>query len=561
MGWMARSGYFLITALLVGGCVAHQVEAAPTRETLPAGATNPLDQTATTIADEIARELPRGIAIAVLPLTDPDRRVRQLGEVLSDMVALRLSRSGVQVVERSRLGETWFELQLSSSALVEDASARSFGRTVGAAAVSIGSVWPQGKDAYRVNLRVVESETGEVLAGSEALLVWSSNDLWREVPGFYADETTRLKRAIVDDYARGRRASRAGDWWGAMDKWTAGRELMERVKFEVVEAKPFASELDGFVTVAQFDNGIRELLDSLRLESVCRVSPTSEARRYFRVTTSVGDGAVPVARIPVRFQFDDVSVVVNSGPGGWVEAPRVPRAAELALAESNVLGALASLTRQRAAETYPAQIQEVAFDNPTLTTAVVVPDVTEATYAPLIRGLVAELLAPTLELEVRLTEDAKDQLNVQVFVRASAGGRRGETRLNVRILAALGRHTIELTKELLARDEKLPQGFEQQVAGWIKTEMLAKLLLPWKEQRSRRLPVTFVGVSATRARELVDKPGTRARVVDERGGRWEVTSSSSTWLTALARDYAVCTADDGSIRVVARGVESVGPER
>ncbi len=96
------------------------------------------------------------------PASDPFR----LG--LRDMLTTDLSRlPSLQIVERGRLEEVIKELSLAEGKFIDPATAAKLGKGVGAKALIAGS-FILTKDKARIDLRMVESETGTVLLAESA---------------------------------------------------------------------------------------------------------------------------------------------------------------------------------------------------------------------------------------------------------------------------------------------------------------------------------------------------------------------------------------------------------
>ncbi|MDZ4165793.1 MAG: CsgG/HfaB family protein [Smithellaceae bacterium] len=108
--------------------------------------------------------------IAVFPLEDlaPSEDTKGLGEEIAATLTGALARSGkVRVVERIRLLPIVEELKLSASGLVDEQTAIKAGRLLGANALVLGS-FLKFRDSIRINVRVVKTETGEILSTGKA---------------------------------------------------------------------------------------------------------------------------------------------------------------------------------------------------------------------------------------------------------------------------------------------------------------------------------------------------------------------------------------------------------
>lgn len=107
-----------------------------------------------------------GWLIAVFPLEDlaPSGVTKGLGEGIAATLTDGFARSGkVRVVERERLQRILEEMKLGGSGLVDERTAIRAGRLLGANALLLGSFLKFG-DSVKINVRVVRTETGEVLS-------------------------------------------------------------------------------------------------------------------------------------------------------------------------------------------------------------------------------------------------------------------------------------------------------------------------------------------------------------------------------------------------------------
>jgi curli biogenesis system outer membrane secretion channel CsgG len=108
----------------------------------------------------------KGNTLAVWDLDDLSPYVSsrpQFGELLSGQVIETLQKRGdYTIVERERLLLALEELQLGSSSLVDEATRLKLGKLIGAGFMVFGGYQVLG-DKIRVDLRMVEVETGKVL--------------------------------------------------------------------------------------------------------------------------------------------------------------------------------------------------------------------------------------------------------------------------------------------------------------------------------------------------------------------------------------------------------------
>ncbi|MGV8081053.1 MAG: CsgG/HfaB family protein [Syntrophales bacterium] len=108
--------------------------------------------------------------VAVFPLEDltASEDTRGLGTEIAATLTDGLARSGkVRVVERRRLQQILEELKLGASGHVDNQTAVRAGRLLGANALVLGS-FLKFRDSVKINIRVVKTETGEILTTGRA---------------------------------------------------------------------------------------------------------------------------------------------------------------------------------------------------------------------------------------------------------------------------------------------------------------------------------------------------------------------------------------------------------
>lgn len=113
---------------------------------------------------------PRGGALAVWDVEDLSSSGAEagLGETLAAPVIEVAQAKGYQVVERQRLLVLLEELRLGSGALADESTRLRLGRLCGARWMIFGGYQSVGGRA-RVDLRLVEVETGKVLKAAQAI--------------------------------------------------------------------------------------------------------------------------------------------------------------------------------------------------------------------------------------------------------------------------------------------------------------------------------------------------------------------------------------------------------
>jgi curli biogenesis system outer membrane secretion channel CsgG len=111
---------------------------------------------------------PSAVAVWNLKNSNPDEAVGpDLGELLAAKVIETFKESGAfQVVERERLILALEELNLGSTALVDESTRLKIGRMVGARFMVFGSYFVLGA-MMRLDLRLVEVETGRIVKAAQ----------------------------------------------------------------------------------------------------------------------------------------------------------------------------------------------------------------------------------------------------------------------------------------------------------------------------------------------------------------------------------------------------------
>lgn len=107
-------------------------------------------------------------AIAVLPLGTAGGATERLGlgQMMADMTTTALvSKHKATVVERGRLDEIMAEQKLHASAHIDKATVVKLGKLLGARRMIVGNV-AEFKDTVRIDLRLVDVESGKVLAAA-----------------------------------------------------------------------------------------------------------------------------------------------------------------------------------------------------------------------------------------------------------------------------------------------------------------------------------------------------------------------------------------------------------
>lgn len=110
------------------------------------------------------------VAIADLANDTGDARFDAAGPGVAALLITRFARTdAVRVVERERLQEVLAELDLSKSGLVDPNAAVKAGRLLGARYVVTGSLFTVQLPTLAVSVRVIDTETGQVVAAEEVV--------------------------------------------------------------------------------------------------------------------------------------------------------------------------------------------------------------------------------------------------------------------------------------------------------------------------------------------------------------------------------------------------------
>lgn len=95
-------------------------------------------------------------------------KLEPLRKAIADMMVTRLSKAkSLKIVERQRIQALIEELHLNETDMVDQAVALRIGRLVGARILVFGGYTSITEDDFRIDVRVIETETGETLAAEE----------------------------------------------------------------------------------------------------------------------------------------------------------------------------------------------------------------------------------------------------------------------------------------------------------------------------------------------------------------------------------------------------------
>lgn len=107
--------------------------------------------------------------VAVVDFTDLQGTVTEFGRFLAEefSVALAEDQNGFKVIDRTNLKTILQEHKLASSGIIDPQTARKLGEITGVQALVTGTVTPFG-DTLRISVKVLDSETAEIISGVSA---------------------------------------------------------------------------------------------------------------------------------------------------------------------------------------------------------------------------------------------------------------------------------------------------------------------------------------------------------------------------------------------------------
>lgn len=140
----------------------------------------------------------------VFDITVSDQRIRgcenKISEVLwADIENALLHYNKARVIDRKRIGALLTEQHLGVSGYVDDATAQKIGHLTGAAYLVFLSIIEMDYITFRLNTRVIKTETAEVVV---SFANYIQNDAWflKLVNRNVLDETTSEKVGLFDNY-------------------------------------------------------------------------------------------------------------------------------------------------------------------------------------------------------------------------------------------------------------------------------------------------------------------------------------------------------------------------
>lgn len=128
------------------------------------------------------------IAVFDIENLSPDDSIGDdLGVLLSSEIVGRLSaKPGVQIIERQKLLSVLQELKLGSSELADESVRLKVGKMLGAKRMVFGSYLIAG-GSMRLDLRLVDVETGRILKTAKETVVGGETEEWMDAAGEAAD--------------------------------------------------------------------------------------------------------------------------------------------------------------------------------------------------------------------------------------------------------------------------------------------------------------------------------------------------------------------------------------
>lgn len=121
------------------------------------------------LANELAPKLAEAgkQRVAVVDFTDLQGNASELGRFLAEELSLALveTKGAVQIVDRTHLGAILAEHKLSTTGLVDPATARKVGQIAGVDALITGTIIPFS-ESIRITVKVLDMETAQILASS-----------------------------------------------------------------------------------------------------------------------------------------------------------------------------------------------------------------------------------------------------------------------------------------------------------------------------------------------------------------------------------------------------------
>ncbi|MBI5202409.1 MAG: hypothetical protein HY925_12535 [Elusimicrobia bacterium] len=154
---------------------SHRVLAAALFLLAPAARADVYDKLAKKLVDPIDGK--KKEKAAVLPFAYADGRNSPGGRIVSEALATAIAgRDEAVLVERGQIDSAMKEISLSFTGMISSGSALQAGRMVGAKYLVLGTLADDGEKRVEVNARLVETESGIVLAAGKATV----KKTWRD---------------------------------------------------------------------------------------------------------------------------------------------------------------------------------------------------------------------------------------------------------------------------------------------------------------------------------------------------------------------------------------------
>jgi TolB-like protein len=132
-----------------------------------------LDQRVGELSKDISDELTdkQKTTIAIADFVDLNGNSSDFGKFLAEELATRFYKTKkLKVIERQRLDKVIAEQKLSLTEIIEASSAKRIGRILGVDAIVAGTISDLGSN-FRINARIINTETGELLAAAAATVI------------------------------------------------------------------------------------------------------------------------------------------------------------------------------------------------------------------------------------------------------------------------------------------------------------------------------------------------------------------------------------------------------
>jgi hypothetical protein len=178
-----RSRHFVAAAVLV-----------PYLASAAAGS-DALQGVAKRLAKGVDQLKPKRIAVLTFPYHNGD--VSSGSSIVSErLTTLMVERGGVEVVERTLLEKTMGEIRLGLTGMLDPATTQKLGKVLGVKAVVTGTLIDLEDKQTEVNARIIETETGEILAAATAKIQRSWDDLPRPAPAAPQASSDEVKGSL-----------------------------------------------------------------------------------------------------------------------------------------------------------------------------------------------------------------------------------------------------------------------------------------------------------------------------------------------------------------------------